>query len=210
MAPREHFDEERLQIRIGQNTNFADAQRKVNHRILSESLAHTDMEERILRALRPFADCCVGCWFVASECQGKPNMARHESILSCGSLTAFAGARDSFLSFSRSIKYEREARSPRICWFCHVPQYSDRMGTHSGRGSCQWNDIIVPFLWSISCRDDQGESIWRDRYNLQSFPAWTSWLLRSDTEAPWVSNVVRFFVETIEQDHSHLLEMSLE
>ncbi|EIN12117.1 P-loop containing nucleoside triphosphate hydrolase protein [Punctularia strigosozonata HHB-11173 SS5] len=210
MAPDECFYEESLQTRIGDVTDFAEAQRKVNQKMIAESAAHTDMEERILRALRPFADCCIGCWFMPGACEGKPDVARHESILDCGSITSFPGARESYLTFSKGIKYEAEARKPRICWFCHIPQSSERMGTHSWRASCQWNDIVTPFLWNISRLPDRGESLWGGRYNLPSYERWISWLVRRDTEAPWVSNIVRFFVETIEQDYADVLEITLE
>lgn len=118
--------------------------------------------------------------------------------------------KDRYMAFSRSIHYMPNRRVF-ICYRCHVPVHSESLHPQYdpalGRLSCEFYDVILPYLFALIDENQVTSQEIFARYGLGSRQEWIEWLGLSDVPSPWASNVARCFVEEFESRDARLLRL---
>lgn len=186
-------------------TDFNLVQEQVYIRSKTDQIMASQHVERIRGALDCFSDVCPVCWYLHHQRAQDGSHQRHE-ITECPMMTK--ERKDRYMALSKAVHYLPNRRVW-ICYRCHVPVYNvafhREYDSYLGRQSCQWYDIVIPYLFVIT---DQNQGVTGEifaRYQLQDRKDWLRWLGSADTEAPWASNVIRCFVEQVECRDAHLL-----
>jgi superfamily II DNA or RNA helicase len=123
-------------------TNFDVARKLAEQRQAHLLTTASDKEQRLRQALDRYKEVCVVCQQKGANAYPKHVITQCPTLKNSGGLEAYY--RLSKLRYKASA----DGRPLRICFFCHVPQYSDILHPFSSkkqsRSDCEHYDIIMP------------------------------------------------------------------
>jgi hypothetical protein len=177
-------------------TNFGLAEEMAGQRRAQQLSTTLSKEERLKKALDVYAEKCVYC-----TVHSPPTAYPKHQITGCPCLIN-SGTKDTYHQFSKMLKYHNNGGNLRICFLCHVPQYSDSLHPFTQKGTlrtgCTHYDIILPTCFVVfmsSHLKEQAQAHFEQNWvDLDSFRVWLANLKSNNVVTGYSTNAEAVFM----------------
>jgi cytochrome c5 len=155
-------------------TDFDAARKLAEQRQAQLLTTASDKEQRLRQALDKYKELCVICHAKGVQAYPKHTITQCPTMKSSGGLSTF------YDHYKIRYMAARDGSPLRICFFCHVPQYSDLLHPFSSkkqlRSDCEHYDTILPVCYLTmevqSSRQKAQDYFGREWDDRAAFRAW--------------------------------------